>query len=144
MIRLTPMQPEHIIAFEPQEDEAGLSMEDRIQVAEAQAGYGPTWSVLAGDAVIAVGGICDSWPGRGIAWCSLSRHTGAHLLELTRKIRAMHESLGYRRIEMFVEAGNPRAARWGALLLFKNETPAPMQNFLPDGRSAYLFARIFP
>lgn len=135
------MTAAHVAALDVQDAQANV--EDRMSLAMAQAGYGPSWAALAGDLVVAVGGICDSWPGRGIGWSGLSRHAGPHMVALTRAIRRLHESLDYRRIEMFVAVDHPEALRWARLLQFHNDTPTPMQGFLPDGGAAYLFARVF-
>lgn len=140
---LVPFEPAHMARLDVQDAQQDVDAQTRLDIALAQASYGPAWSVLDGETVMAVGGICDTWAGRGIGWSGLSRHVGPHMLALTRLIRRTHESLDYRRIEMFVDPDHAAAIRWAALLQFRNETPEPMQGFLPDGRPAYLFARVF-
>ena len=144
MIRLAAFEPEHMVRLDVQDAQTDVDAQTRLDIALAQASYGPAWTAFHGDDVIAVGGICDTWAGRGIGWSGLSRHAGPHMLALTRLIRRVHESTDYRRIEMFVDPAHAAAIRWAALLKFRNETPEPMQGFLPDGRPAYLFARVFP
>ena len=142
MIELIPFELWHATAYDPQDDELSLTGEERVKWAAMQAQCGPTWTVIDGSEIVGVGGICDAWPGRGIGWCGLSRHAGRHMIPLTRLIRRVHDSLNYRRIEMYAEAGNPRAERWAVLLGFHLETPEPMRAFLPDGKDAMLYAKV--
>lgn len=143
MIDLVELTDDHVRRLEPQAAEAHITLDERMELALAQATYGPAWAVLHGERVLAIGGVCDTWAGRGIGWAGLSCHIGPHLLAVTRCIVALHDRLGYRRIEMFADARHPEAVRWARLLKFKNETPEPMAAFLPDGGPAYLFARTF-
>jgi len=142
VIELIPFELWHATAYDPQDDELSLTGEERVKWAAMQAQCGPTWTVIDGSEIVGVGGICDAWPGRGIGWCGLSRHAGRHMIPLTRLIRRVHDSLNYRRIEMYAEAGNPRAERWAVLLGFHLETPEPMRAFLPDGKDAMLYAKV--
>lgn len=144
MIELVPMTDAHVRDYVPQPEEAHLTLDERMQIAMAQAGYGPSWAAVRSDGqVVAIGGICDSWAGRGICWAGLSAMAGASMLALTRAVRRTHDALGYRRLEMFVDARSDAAQRWARLLGFHNETPTPMRAFLPDGSAAYLYARTF-
>lgn len=143
MIHLVPMSQAHVSAIELQAEQAYLTPEDRMNVAAAQAGYGPCWAALADDGmVVAIGGMCDSWAGRAICWSGLSKHAGPHMLALTRAMRRMMDELPYHRLEMYVDAGSATAQRWAEMLGFHNETPTPMRSFLPDRRAAYLYGRV--
>lgn len=141
MIRLVEMTDAHARKIDLQPEQADLSIEERMALATAQASYGPAWAALAGTDVIAVGGMCVSWPTRAICWSGLSRHAGPHMLSLTRAVRALIDAQPFARVEMFVDARSAAAQRWASLLGFRNETPVPMRAFLPDGGAAYLYAR---
>jgi hypothetical protein len=143
-MRLEPLTAAHVAALDPQDAQAHLSAEERLQVSLAQAAHGPSFAALAGELVVAVGGVYTVWPTRGIGWAGLSRHAGPHMLALTRAVRDWYEALGYLRVEMYAAADHPEAVRWARLLGFHNETPIPMRAFLPEGTDAYLFARVFP
>lgn len=143
MIELVPFELWHAEAYDPQPDEQHISQEERMKWAEMQAACGPTWTVLDGaGGVVGIGGVCEAWAGRGIGWCGLSKNAGRHMVPLTKLIRRVHDALDYRRIEMYAEAGNPRAERWAVLLGFHLETPEPMRGFLPDGRDAMMYAKV--
>ena len=144
MIHVVDMLGAHVAALELQDEQNPLTLSERMELAAAPAGYGPAWSAMAGDQVIAVGGMCVSWPTRAICWSGLSRHAGPHMLALTRAVRALMDAQPFTRIEMFVDARSAAAQRWAQLLGFTNETPQPMRAFLPDGGAAYLYARTRP
>lgn len=137
------MTEAHVAALEPQDEQADLTLEERMHVATSQAGYGPSWAALdeAGQ-VLAIGGMCESWPGRAICWSGLSRHIGPRLLAVTRELRRVMDAQPYQRLETFADAGSEVAQRWARLLGFELETPTPMRRFLPDGRAAYLYGRV--
>jgi hypothetical protein len=145
MIELIPFEVWHAAAYDPQDDELMISPEERMRWAEMQSNLGPTWTAMDTESkVIGIGGVCDAWSGRGIAWCGLSRHAGQHMFNLTKVIRRVHDSLSFGRIEMYTEAGNDRASRWAEMLQFVLETPVPMRKFLPDGRDAMMYAKVKP
>lgn len=103
--------------------------------------YGLSWTALDGDEPICCAGVVEVWEGRAYAWALLSEYAGPHLLTLTRVIRSRLASLRYRRVEMAVDAGFDAGCRWAKMLGFRLETPAPMRGYLPNGRSAWLYAR---
>ena len=145
MIELAPFELWHAQAYVPQPDERHIGQDERMAFAQIQASCGPAWTAIDEDGqVVAVGGICNAWNGRGIAWCGLSADAGRHMLRLTKMILRLHDALKYRRIEMYADAGSPIAGRWAVMLGFKLETPKPMRCFLPDGRDAMLYAKVNP
>ena len=123
----------------------------QINVQPAQrAGYeaaspllnGPAYTALVDGKPVACAGVVEMWPQRGYAWALLDRDAGRHLLTLTREIRARLDGLGFRRIEIAVDAGFAAGVRWARMLGFTCETPSPMRAFTPEGRDCYLFARV--
>ena len=111
--------------------------------ADALAGaYGTAWSAFVDGVPIACAGVVEVWAGRAYAWALLADRAGPHLLWLTREIRFRLDSLALRRVEMAVDAGFGAGARWARMLGFVCETPEPARCYLPNGRDAWLFARV--
>lgn len=130
---------------------------DRIGLQAAQAhfggefikpGYadmlrqGPAFTALHGDQVLACAGTVEIWPGRAMAWALLSELAGRHLLALHRAVAGFLMQAPYRRIEATVDDGFEPGHRWLRLLGFTCETPAGMPGFTPQGRGAFLYARV--
>lgn len=91
---------------------------------------------------VACAGVVEMWPNRGHAWALLGDNAGPHMIAITRAIRAFLDALPLRRVEMAVDPDFPAALRWARMLGFECETPSPMRAYCPDGRGAYLFARV--
>lgn len=91
---------------------------------------------------IAAAGVVELWRDRGYAWALLGVDAAPHLLPITREIRSFLDALPCRRVEMAVDPEFPQALRWARMLGFERETPEPMRSYYPDGRSAYLYARV--
>lgn len=140
-LQLVDMIEEHVRALDAQIEQSDLSIEERISVAMAQAGYGPSWAAVDGERVLAVGGLCITWPTRAVCWAGLARDLGAQMVPLTRAVRRLMDAQPFTRFEMYVDARSSNAQRWARMLGFRNETPEPMRAFLPDGSAAYLYAR---
>lgn len=136
MLDLRDFFPSDLIGFKPQSHQA-----DEFERFEHMP-QGTSWTILHRAAPICCGGLVELWPGRAYAWSLLSEQAGPHMLGLTRGIRSLLDEAPFARIEMAVEANFTAGRRWAELLGFVCETQAPMQKFLPSGRSAYLYARI--
>jgi hypothetical protein len=91
---------------------------------------------------VACFGVVTVWEGRGYCWALLDRDAGVCMLPLTRAIRSLIEAASFRRIEMAVDAGFDAGCRWAELLGFKRENDRPARLFFPDGRDAWLYARV--
>jgi hypothetical protein len=109
----------------------------------AVPGMEHAWTAVT-DRPIACGGVIELWPQRGYLWALLDRNVGPHMLALTRVIRSRLDGLGYRRLEMTVDASFSAAVRWARMLGFECETPVPMRAFTPAGHACYLFSRVRP
>lgn len=140
-LRLAPMTEAHVLALTPQRRQADMPTEDRVDTAMALSSQGAAWAVLDGDTVLAVAGVAEQWPGRGLAWCLLSRDAGSRMLGITRMVSRYLGALDYRRIEMYVDAQFGEGCRWAELLGFKNETPDGMEGFFPNGNRAFMYGR---
>jgi len=104
--------------------------------------YGQAWTAMVADVPMACAGIVEVWTGRSYCWALLSADVGPHLLALTRAIRSRLAALPLRRVEMAVDAGFAPGCRWAEMLGFVRETPRPMRSYLPNGRDAWLYARV--
>ena len=113
-----------------------------VNPASLQSPYGYAWTAWAGDSPIICAGIIEVWEGRAYAWALLSQDAGEYMLAMTREIRSRLSALPFRRVEMAVAAGFSAGCRWAKLLGFECETPSPMRGYLPNGGSAWLYARV--
>ncbi len=130
--------PMHLTQIDVQPAQADWIDTDARIIASGQA-----WTALVGGEVIGCAGVLPMWAGRGYLWALLSRHASRHMLALTRVIRERLPTLGYRRLELVVDAEFRDAFRWALMLGFDLETPEPMQGYSPAGKAAYQFARVF-
>lgn len=137
MIRVVPCEAAHLLRIQPQR--AQLS---EVHAESLAAPAGMAWAALVDDEPIAAAGLVEVWPGRAYAWALLADAAGRHLLAITREIRSRLAAAGFRRVELAVDAGFAAGRRWAPLLGFHLETPEPMRAYLPNGRDAYLYARV--
>lgn len=142
-MRVARFQPEHLAQIELQEAQGHMSAEiARPGAGQMLANGGAAFSGLVGDTVIAIGGVYEVWPGRGVAWALLSRHAGAHMVAIHRAVHGFLLQCQLPRVEAFVDADFGAGMRWMRALGFELETPAPMRKYTPHGRDCYLFSRI--
>lgn len=137
-MNIVPLEPSHLQAIRVQPAQAA-------EYAHADALASPTgmgWTALVDGEPVACAGLVEVWEGRAYAWAILSDNAGPYMLPLTREIRSKLDAAPFRRIEMAVDADFDAGARWAEMLGFRCETPAPMAAYLPNGRAAYLYARV--
>lgn len=103
---------------------------------------GTAWCAVVDGAPIAAAGVVEAWENRAYGWGLIGAQARPYMRQITRATRARLDSLPYRRIEMAVDAGFKQAIQWAFMLGFDCETPEPMKHYTPDGRAAYLFARV--
>ncbi len=140
MIDVVPLTPELLRAIVPQNQQ-------RLPVEHAEALAAPkgnAYAALVDGQPVAAAGVVELWTGRAHAWALIGEDAGPHMLHITRATRSFLDRLPCRRVEMAVDAEFPQAIRWACMLGFTCETPEPMRRYTPDGRDAYLFARIHP
>ncbi len=140
-LTLAPMTPDHVLALTPQHKQADMPADARVDTALALSSQGGAWAVLDGGEVLAIAGVAEQWPGRGLAWCLLSKDAGRRMVGITRMVGRYLGALDYRRIEMYVDAQFCEGCRWAELLGFKNETPEGMDGFFPNGNRAFMYGR---
>lgn len=141
-LSIVPLTEHHARTIEPQEAQSGQAVEDRVRDAMGLAREGSAWTVLCDGAVTCIAGVQPQWGGRGVAWCLLGKAAGRHMVPLTRAVRRYLDGLDYARVEMYVDASFDEGCRWARMLGFKNETPAGMPKFLPNGNSAFMYGRV--
>lgn len=139
MIEVVTLTRELLLSIEPQPMQR---MTAEVEAIAYAAPFGTAWAALFDGRPVLAAGLVEFWPGRAYAWALLSADAGPLLLPLTRAIRSELDRVPCRRVEMAVDAEFPQAIRWAQLLGFECETPEPMRRYTPDGRSAYLFARV--
>lgn len=137
-MNIVPLERDHLKAISVQPAQAA-------EYAHADALASPLgigWAALVDGEPVACAGLVEVWEGRAYAWAILSDNAGPYMRALTREIRSRLDAAPFRRIEMAVDAEFEAGARWAEMLGFRCETPAPMAAYLPNGRAAYLYARV--
>ncbi len=85
-------------------------------------------------------GLIELWPGRDCAWALLSDCGQRAFLNIHRTVLRQLDARKTRRTEMSVDVVHAAGQRWAELLGFKKE--GLMRRFSPDGRDAYLYAKV--
>lgn len=129
----------HLIAFELHHLSLIRPQEAQQEPMNAMP-TGAAWTAVHDGLPLCCGGLVEMWPGRAYAWALLDRDVGPHMLKLTRDIRAVLASSGFRRIEMAVDAGFEPGERWARLLGFVPEVLA--RRYMPHGGDAWIYVRI--
>lgn len=135
MIEVVTFDLAHVAALDVQDAQ-------RVDAHDLSGQYGMAFTALSDGQPIACAGVLEVWAGRGYAWALLGKECGRHFLAIHRAVNRGLVLSGLRRIEMAVDAEFLPGCRWAHLLGFRLETPDPMRAFLPNGRSAYLYARV--
>lgn len=100
------------------------------------------WTAKDGELILGCGGAWELWGGRALAWSLLSGEAGSHMLSVHKAVYRFLNGLPMRRIETYVDADFKAGHRWAEMLGFKLETPEGMKGFLPDGKAAFMYARV--
>ena len=85
-------------------------------------------------------GLIELWPGRDCAWSLLSDCGPRAFLNVHRTVVRFLEQRRTRRTEMTVDADHDAGQRWAELLGFRKE--GLMECYSPNGRDAYLYAKV--
>ena len=99
-----------------------------------------SWTGAANGEAIVCAGTIQQWPGRHTAWAYLGKHTGPHMLWITRAVLANLAKIKGR-IEFTVRADFPQGQRWAKMLGFEVETPC-LKAYGPTGEDQVGFVRI--
>lgn len=143
-MRIVPFTASHIqsLVLQPmQKIDGPLNFEEAALLELA----GPAFSLLDEQGrCLGAAGVIPQWKGRAIAWALLSPLAARHFVRITRAVKKWLDECGYERVEASADALFPASHRWLEMLGFERETPEPMRRYAPDGRPAYLYARIAP
>lgn len=134
-MNIIPFEPHHAALIRPQDAQAGESNVDGKP-------EGESWTAVHDGAPVACFGVVTMWPGRGYCWALLDKDAGPLMLPLTRAIRSLLKATPLRRVEMAVDARFDAGCRWAELLGFQRENDRPARMYFPDGRDAWLYARV--
>ena len=137
-----PFKPEDLQELALQHAQAFMMAEiARPEYGESLAAAGPAYTARTNaGAVVGCLGLIHQWPGRALAWALLAGDAGQCMAGLHRGVLRFLRDCGYRRIETAVDCAFPAGQRWASLLGFRAE--GRMTAYDPDGRDAYLYARV--
>ncbi len=145
-ITFTPFQPAHLDSIELQPAQAwlrGFAIDPAAFAAAAVPGL--AWSGVVGGTIVGAAGVLSLWPGRAQAWAWLAAIPPRHWTAIVRRMRAVLDTAGaqgFHRIEATVLRDFGPGCRLVRLLGF--ETEGLMRAYAPDGRDAFLYARVMP
>ena len=134
-MRVVAFRPEHVAAltnYGGQEHLVGHV--DGAELGEL-AEHGVAFTSMAGDRVIACGGLIEATKFRATAWALMARTTPQQFVAVHRAVWRVIHGCDYVRVEAYVDHKFPAAMRWVAMLGFRLErvyTPL----FFPDGSGA--------
>lgn len=138
---LEPLRRDHLtrLRLQPAQRYFSGALSDpdyAVELAEA----GPAYALVAGERVLAVGGVAERWHGVGLAWSLLAADIGPHLRTLIRLTDGFFKQGPWHRLEIAVDDGFEEGCRLARLLGFEREGLA--KKYTPDGRDCWIFARI--
>lgn len=99
------------------------------------------FTYVSGGIVLAVGGLCEMWPGRATMWSYIDRRAARHFIGVHRTALWMLENCPFRRVEADVTADFEAGHRWLKMLGFVLEAPR-LRAYLPSGEDCALYARV--
>ena len=140
MLRVVPFKAEHVAALQPQAAQvAEKEFVNPEQLKAFEAGFMVT--AMDGDEVVAVGGVLELWPGRGVACAMLGATAKRHLVGLHKIALGVLNAAPFRRIETDVECGFTQGHRWVHMLGFSVDAPC-LKAYRPDGGDSSLYSRV--
>jgi RimJ/RimL family protein N-acetyltransferase len=102
---------------------------------------GPCFSGAVAGEIIGSAGLIKVHDYRAIAWAILTNEAPKHFVSIHKAVKAFLKDQPFIRVEAYVDEDFAAATRWVKALGFQLETEH-LRYFLPDGRSAALWARI--
>lgn len=141
-MKIEPFKPEHLASLILQPSQACMQAALSDPAYHAELARHEAYTALDGDRVIACAGVVKLWPGRAQAWALIAIDIGPDLMRsvhfAVKRFLTAHRG----RLEMNVAADFENAHRWARALGFKCETPEGMEQYLPEGGSAFLYSRV--
>jgi RimJ/RimL family protein N-acetyltransferase len=139
-MEIVPYKAEHLLSMEIQPGQyANLPFVTGPNAKALEVPY--SYTIIADDIPIAVGGIIEYTPERALMWSFLDHRAGRHFISLHRSVSRLLEILPYRRIEAECDCDFSAGHRWLKKLGFKLEAPR-MRAYLQNGGDAALYARV--
>ena len=128
----------NILAQERQIEISTRMDEESLQYTKS---HGECYTLIDGDEIVGCGGVVEIWKDRGMAWTLISENIGKRFVGLHRVVTRFLDTSKFKRVEMYVDYDFIEAHRWATMLGFTLEAEQ-MLAFLPNGKSASLYARI--
>lgn len=139
MVDLIPARPEMAAMITPQQGQAMTGQFMTRELLAAAISAGTALAAVQGPRLLAIGGIAEEWPDRGVVWGLLSGGIGATMTPIHRIVQRAVDLSTFRRIEMHVAVEHKAAERWAGLLGFYRE--GTMRAFW-QGHDFALYARV--
>lgn len=139
MIELIPARPEMAAMISPQHQQLATGQIMTRDHLAAAINAGLALACVEGSRILAVGGIAEQWPDRGLLWGLLTDGIGATMTPVHRIVQRAVAASSLQRIEMHVAVKHGAAARWAKLLGFKQE--GVMRKFW-QGHDFALYAKV--
>ena len=137
---IVPFKPEHLLNIDIQQQESSRFQTERHAETLAQ-GYCAFTCLNVDSVPMACAGLMPMWPGRAMAWASLSFQVRPYLKAITRRVLIELDCAPFTRIEMYIRPGFHQAVRWATVHLgFKYEST--MERGGTDGQDLWVFVRI--
>lgn len=139
-MNIVPYKAEHLRDFQLQEGQRDLwpfISPEYARYLENQFSF----TALHEGRVLAVGGVAELWPDRGLAWALISEGAGPYFTELHRAAKRMLDAVPFRRVEADTPCEFKQGKRWLKMLGFKLEAER-MIAYRPDGGDSSLYARV--
>jgi hypothetical protein len=137
---IEPFKVWHLDEFDLQPTQAGLRAFLKQGHALHLAENSFAFTGFQDGKAVGCAGMIELWPGRECAWSLLSDCGPRAFLNVHRTVVRSLEARRARRTEMAVDVDHFAGQRWAALLGFKKE--GLMECYSPDGRNAYLYAKV--
>lgn len=139
-MKVVPYKAEHLLDLQLQEGQLYCGP----AVTPEYARYLETqWAFtgLDGERVVCVGGVCEIWANRAIAWMLIDRDAGAHFVAIHKAAQRMLELAPYARIEADTPCEFEPGHRWLKMLGFQLEAER-MRAHRVDGGDSALYSKV--
>lgn len=139
-MEIKPFKASHLYDLQLQDAQAMFYERFSPQYGHALETAGNGWTAFYDGHPVACAGLVEQWEGRALAWALIAKDAGPHFVRITRAVRRALDVAQWRRVEAHVDAEFAAGIRWAEMLGFSVESK--MRAFTPEGRDAFMFARI--
>lgn len=139
---IVPFKAAHLLALQLQPGQdycVPFITEEYAQLLEGEFAF----TAMEGDTPLAVGGVKELWPGRGLCWTFIDHRAGAHFVAIHKAVKALLDIVPYRRVEAETSCEFLPGHRWLRMLGFQMEAER-MRAYRVDGGDSALYARVKP